>query len=482
MKKLVCFFLALILSLAFFCGCAGNADSDGSESRSGSGVKKTKNAAVTDSAKTDDKGGAEKSGIAAFLEDAAIGDRFTFGAFEQDSNAANGAEPVSWIVIRRDVGKTLVISEKVIGYMPFKQGTDEEKYPRSLYKDSDLRAYLNGDFYNGAFSGAEKEAILLSKITTEYKDEQYNILQYDTEDKVFVLSRDEAARYVSGVGNIVFGVPTKSVEEANPYRIESVSGVDGIESAVPWWLRDMGSDSARCAGYIPASSEQRRTYDQAVYDSLGVRPAMWIVYNESDMNAYAKGEIGPKEDEALNSKIAALKVGDKFEFGVCDKNPYKMDGYEPLTWTVLDEDDESFLIISDAYVGKSVFAQKNESGFGPDETSWAESYLREYINSEKYSEYLFTPQEKAKFIATHVVSTGEDDRTGGAATDDLLFVPDAAEIEKYLGGSAGIGYKYWLRSQSSWAPYIAYADAKGFVYSSSPTEEMGIRLMARIKK
>ena len=65
----------------------------------------------------------------------------------------------------------------------------------------------------------------------------------------------------------------------------------------------------------------------------------------------------------------------------------------------------------------------------------------------------------------------------------LLFIPDVTELDKYLGSSrSGIGVKYWLRSQLSWEPYIAYADAKGNVSSNDPTEELWIRLMARVKK
>ena len=482
MKKTTRLLLLLTVTAAIFTGCGKNTANDSRSDPTASDVRPTESGAGhgRQNAGPDDARTAE---IAGLLENAKVGDTFTFGTLEQDGNAGNGAEPITWVVLRQDVGKALVISEKVLAYMPFKQGTDADQYPKCLYKDSDLRSYLNGEFYHGAFSDAEKAMILTARIMTPYRDEQYNDLQYETDDPVFVLSRDEAARYVSGVGTLVFGLPTTLVKEENPYEMNSISGVPGVEKAMPWWLRDMGGDSSKYAAYVPATTEQRRTFDKAVYDRLGVRPSFWIVYNEEDANGYANGTVQPKADEALDAGIASLKVGDKLTFGVYDKNPYNMDGYETLSWTVLDEDDEGFLILSDDYVGRSVFTGKTENGEKPDETCWAESYLRTYINSDAYTEFLFTPQEKAKLLLTHVVSTGYGNRGGGAETDDRLFVPDVSEIEKYLDSSGRkIGYKYWLRSQDSWAPYIAYVNAGGSQYSSDPTEELGIRLMARVKK
>ncbi|MBP5255422.1 MAG: hypothetical protein J6Z80_00040, partial [Clostridia bacterium] len=57
------------------------------------------------------------------------------------------------------------------------------------------------------------------------------------------------------------------------------------------------------------------------------------------------------------------------------------------------------------------------------------------------------------------------------------------DLEKYGSiAGAGIGSKYWLRSQASWEPYIAYTDSKGEAGSKDPTESCGVRLMVRISK
>ena len=467
MKKRIAVFIIFVLLIGL-CSCAGKDPGKTEQSGQTGAAEQSGNTEIKDPQ------------LAAEIEALKAGDKFTFGKWEQDGNKSNGAEPVSWTVIRQDVGKALVLSEKILEFMCFEAGTEENKYPRALYKDSDLREFLNGDFYNGAFTADERSMIQTSKIVTEYKDEHYNELTYETEDKVFPLSRDEAARYVCGMGTNVYGLPTAYVDGEHPYSSSSISGVDGIEKVMTWWLRDMSGEPSKEAAVIYASETQKYTNDLEVYKEAGVRPAMWIVYNAKDAAGYAEGKVQPKEDAELNARIAALKAGDKLQLGVYDKNRYSMDGFEPLVWTVVGAGEDSFLLISDTIAGYSTYAFDDKGG---DEASWADSSLRQLINGDAFLDMTFTPQEKTKLVLTHVVSTGEDDRTGGAATDDLLFIPDVTDIEKYAGSiSAGIGYKYWLRSQQSWAPYIGYVSGSGSVSSSRPTEAYSIRLMATIKK
>ncbi len=478
MKKLICLLLALVMLAAALSGCVGPAaspDDTGSVKPSD-----TKNSGSNENNQGGQHGG-ETGSVASLLENAKIGDTFEFGKWEQDGK--NGGEPIKWIVLCQDVGKALVLSDKILECDYFKKGTDDQPYQPCLYKDSDVRAFLTGEFYNNAFSDAEKSMILTSKITTEYKDEHYNELTYETEDKVFALSRGEAARYVCGAGTAVFGLPTKRIEDDNPYEMSSITPVEGIEKVMSWWLRDMVGDSSKYAAVIYASNTQKSTNNLNVWKKAGVRPAMWIVYNEADMNGYAEGKVQPKADAALDQKIAALKIGDRIEFGSYDVDPYSMNGYERLVWTVVDADDESFTLIATDTVAKMEFMTSPDGG-NLEEATWAESDIRKYVNSVGFIKSTFTPQEEAKLLITHVKTSGYDDRTGGDETDDRLFIPDVSEINKYLSDSEkGIAAKrYWLRSPESWAPYIAFVYSDGTIGSSKPTESLYVRLMVRIKK
>ncbi|MBP5256334.1 MAG: hypothetical protein J6Z80_04675, partial [Clostridia bacterium] len=334
MKKTAQVMFALVMAAAILVSCAGGGKA-GPDTAGGGGAG-TQPGSVTEN------GGGESSpsgGLGA-IGSAKPGETVYFGSWDQDGK--DGGEPISWIVLYQGVGRTLVLSEKVLEYEYFKSPTDEDKFPRCLYKDSDLRAFLNGGFFDGAFSGDEKAAVPAMKITTGCKDESYRELTYETEDRVFLLSVEEAARYVCGVGTADLGVATERVGTDNPYGSSSISGVQGIDKAMTWWLRDMGVDNSKTARVVLADTNHRKNHDRNVYDKAGVRPAMWIVYNEKDAKAYENGEISPAEDASLNARISALKTGDRLQLGKYDKNPYNMDGYEDMFWTVVEEDDVSF--------------------------------------------------------------------------------------------------------------------------------------------
>ena len=474
---LISLVLATVMTASVLSGCGG----DGKHPVKSPGATSDPGSEPSNTGAPADPGISDPQAAAA-LSSAKAGDKITFGKWEQDGK--DGDEPVSWIVIEQHVGKALVLSEKILECDYFNSGTDAEPYQPALYKDSDVRAFLNGGFYEKAFSDSEKAMILATDVTTNYKDEYYNELQYVTNDKVFLLSRDEANKYVCGRIN-VFGIPTNRVQEAFPYEMSSISGVAGIEKAMSWWLRDMGSDSSKYAAYIYAAASQRSTYELNVWKRSGIRPAMWIVYNFADLQAYERGELEPKKDDELERRIAALKIGGTLPFGSYDRDPYSLNGYEKLEWTVVDSDEETLFIVANQNLTKMPFLKEPEGGF-KDPVTWESSDIRKYINSDSFIDRTFTPQEKAKLVLTHVVTSGNgSDRDGGPATDDLLFILDAAELDKYFPENPGRGIssqRFWLRSPESWEPQIAFVESDGTVYSRDPDESYYIRLAARIKK
>lgn len=86
---------------------------------------------------------------------AAKGDVINFGSFEQDGNEANGPEPIQWIVLERFDDRLLVLSADVLearqyNHVPFQDVT---------WADSDLRAWMNGDFFASAFTPAQQGII-----------------------------------------------------------------------------------------------------------------------------------------------------------------------------------------------------------------------------------------------------------------------------------------------------------------------------------
>mgnify|MGYP003571312017 CR=1 FL=1 len=104
-------------------------------------------------------------------------------------------EPICWLVLKNDNGTLTLISEEILNSRQFNSHTEtrvidgKEIYP-SNYGYSDIREWLNNDFYNIAFTSKEKEMIqevtnsnkCLSNFLTSIEEAE------DTQDLVYLAS------------------------------------------------------------------------------------------------------------------------------------------------------------------------------------------------------------------------------------------------------------------------------------------------------
>ena len=182
------------------------------------------------------------------LGDAKIGDSFIFGKFEQDNNIGNGAEEIEWIILDKKDGAVLVVSKYCLFQHTY-EATVGEEY-NVTWENSDVRALLNGDFYENTFSLSEKSYVKATNISAE-------------ENCLFLLSVDEAKKY--------FTSSTSRIAIATKYANE------GRESATIWWLRSTGGYSYNPSGVSEEGEIRNSGYNHSV--KAGVRPAMWIDLN-----------------------------------------------------------------------------------------------------------------------------------------------------------------------------------------------------------
>lgn len=92
------------------------------------------------------------------------GDTFEFGSFEGSA--------LSWKVIRKDKDTLYAIADKIICDRKFDSN-------RNNWESSELRNWLNNDFYNSAFNETEKKSIVMinsDNITLLSKDEAENLM------------------------------------------------------------------------------------------------------------------------------------------------------------------------------------------------------------------------------------------------------------------------------------------------------------------
>ena len=464
MLKIVKPFVLVLLALTLLLtGCGGPGKTE-------TGEPGGKEPSGTSAGKNDRSGNALDP---ALLAAAKNGDTVTVGAFEQDANEKNGKEPIEWIVMAKMPGKALVVSKYVLGRKPFE---DDENTNSVTYPDSTIRAWLNGDFYQEAFTAEEQAMIPLSKIVTTYV-ENYEKHTAESEDHVFLLSYDEVNKYLaSKEGSPQIAAPSETVEATGMYVWENTD-MENPKPGVNWMLRDSGDSTYRYAK-ADGSGYLSRDYCDDINDRSGIRPAIWLVYSEDERNAYERDGVVP-EDAELNQKLSGLQVGDKVEMGLFDPTSRVYGNVRAITWTVLDVQDGKALLFADGNVTYLPLNDDREA----DTCYWEMCSLRTYLNSDAFLDWTFTPAERAKILLTAVHT--EDDstwqRSGGPDTEDYVFLASKEEIAKYFPekeAAALAEENYWLRSSDFVEDYMAYIYAgNGGIGSNNATAYSGVRPM-----
>ena len=82
------------------------------------------------------------------FRDAAEDSIISFGQYEQDNNLDNGKESIRWIVVKKEEGKILVMSEKALDCKPY----NDTFASNIVWENCTLRTWLNSTFINTAFS------------------------------------------------------------------------------------------------------------------------------------------------------------------------------------------------------------------------------------------------------------------------------------------------------------------------------------------
>lgn len=218
---------------------------------------------------------AEDDNMIAAARDAkfAVGNYVSFGTYPQ-TKAGNDATPIEWLVLARDGNKALLISRYGLDAQPY-----NKDHTSVTWETCTLRTWLNGMFYNKAFSSAEQAAILTTNVDNS-KSQCYSGWNTsggnNTQDKVFLLSYAEASKYFGVTYN---SSNTKSRVAPTAYAIAQGAGknssyktADGIDAG-GWWLRSPGYSQRRAVCvYSDGSFCSIVVYS----DSVAVRPALWV--------------------------------------------------------------------------------------------------------------------------------------------------------------------------------------------------------------
>ena len=203
-----------------------------------------------------------------------VGNYVTFGEYPQ-TTAGEDMTPIEWLVLARDGDKALLISRYGLDAQPY-----NKDHTSVTWETCTLRTWLNGTFYNKAFSSAEQAAILTTNVDNS-KNQCYSGWSTSSgnnkQDKVFLLSYAEANKY--------FGVTydnssnTKSRVAPTAYAIAQGAWTSYSNKTTDstyagwWWLRSPGTyqDYAAIVYFVGSLD-----FNYVDSDSGSVRPALWV--------------------------------------------------------------------------------------------------------------------------------------------------------------------------------------------------------------
>lgn len=246
-------------------------------------------------------------------------------------------EPLKWQVL--DPTKGLVLSKSIIDSQAYsntiyKNGTDAYGYTAywnnasytkyaNDYATSSIRKWLNEDFYNTAFTSAQKQNILSTTLDNSAYSTDYS--KYDsisTTDNVFLLSYSEAQNTSYGFTDNTSSTETREAVGTDYAKAQGLGAYSSNKCSF-WLLRSAGGSSG---------SACEVSYDGDVYNGSdvdytigGVRPALRL----SNLASGTFEPGGSVSDEEMNKYIAEHINFHESKFDSFENN----NGFYDLIWS-----------------------------------------------------------------------------------------------------------------------------------------------------
>ena len=188
------------------------------------------------------------------------GNYFTFSFGEYMQGSSGEIQPIEWRVLAVNDRKVLVISEKLLDYVPY---TRECK--KITWENCTLRQWMNNTFLCNAFSKEQQKKIAtVTNDNSNYSSSGRNGGN-STQDKIFALSIREANTYFPSNSDRIAYVTNYVYSRGNAHK----------DYSSWWWLRSPGSENNYATDVRSNGHTDIDGYDVDCL-SVAVRPAMWI--------------------------------------------------------------------------------------------------------------------------------------------------------------------------------------------------------------
>ncbi len=209
-----------------------------------------------------------------------VWDCVTFGSYLMDASENAIKQPIKWRVLNvANDGTAFLLADKALDITEY-----NKQYKEVTWESSSVRSFLNNDFYEAAFSDAEKEAVK----SVENVNEDNPIWGTDggssTTDKVFCLSLEEATDPAYGFSDPYLSEDVY-ITAADPARVAAdtanTAGKDGYYAAASgnaayYWLRTPGYNNMTAAG-ISSNGAVCASLTYVGRRIISVRPAVKVM-------------------------------------------------------------------------------------------------------------------------------------------------------------------------------------------------------------
>ena len=365
-----------------------------------------------------------------------------FGRYEQDNNLENGPEPIEWIVLDAQDGKSLLLSKYGLDARAF-----HEMESVAYWDSCTLRKWLNGAFLQDAFSKKEQQAILSTKV--DNSKEQGNP-SWETSDRTsttdasFLLSYAEISSYFHN-----------DIERrCKPTAFAIAEGVNLNGEHSWWWTRS--ASSGNYLNYAGTISPEGSTKTTKNVNSVkgAVRPAIWV---DQEKLKFAQEQIRLSDEVSK----ATLNSSWPITFGRYEQDNNMENGAEPIEWILLESKGNKHLLLSRYVLDWKAFDESGKAA------TWDYSSLRTWLNQE-FLETAFSEPEKKQIGKNYVDNSYGQGVPGinvyaGGNTSDSSFILSYAEAQRFFltdedrtatqtefAKSQGVGKgdtcRWWLRS------------------------------------
>ena len=342
-------------------------------------------------------------------------DTITFGNYWQEDTNDDGEintndekKPIRWRVLSVEGDDAFLMADQAIESRPF----DEEGSAVTWEKCS-LRKWLNEDFIKEAFTEEEQAAIMETTVVNKDNEEYNTEAGADTQDKIYLLSIDEAADTQYG-----FEESDKAAfHRTSPAReVAQTMYSSEAYNAFFWWLRSPGKENCVSNVGMAGDGDSEGTFAQT-YGA--VRPVLHLKLSAPVWEKAEKLEVQGQ----MMSVWDCVTFGNYWQESVAETASAEK---QPIKWRVLSvEGNDAFLLADEGLDNKPYHGEMTE-------TSWENCSLRAWLN-DTFMRDAFTEEEQDAIKITTVSNSNKDnpdesiDSDGGADTQDRIYLLSAAE-------------------------------------------------------